>query len=51
MGGHIASLDDVLGLGVQDALILSGTWLLMLGWFIDWRATRRIALVWRPSST
>jgi RNA polymerase sigma-70 factor (ECF subfamily) len=51
MGGHIASLDDVLGLGVQDALILSGTWLLMLGWFIDWRATRRIALAWRPSST
>ena len=49
MGGHIASLDDVLGLGVQDALILGGTWLLMLGWFIDWRATRRIARVWRSS--
>jgi RNA polymerase sigma-70 factor (ECF subfamily) len=51
MGGHIASLDDVLGQGLQDALILSGTSLLVLGWFIDWRATRRIALAWRPSST
>lgn len=50
MGGHIASLDDALGLGLQDALILGGTSLLMLGWFMDWRATRRIALAWRPSS-
>jgi RNA polymerase sigma-70 factor (ECF subfamily) len=50
MGGHVASLDDALGLGVQDALILAGTSLLMLGWFVDWRATRRIALAWRPAS-
>lgn len=51
MGGHILSLDAVLGIGLQDALILGGTWLLMLGWFIDWRATRSVALAWRPSST
>jgi Na+(H+)/acetate symporter ActP len=50
MGGHIASVDDVLGLGLQDALIIGGTSLVMLGWFIDWRATRRVALAWRSSS-